>query len=614
MLSQSGMTARGVNTLSVAASDPVDDPDEDAELLPDDMDPDADDFEDVPAASMGDAPAASPQVQYQEAEPQAQEPTYQPAPQAYPAAPHAPVAPAQPDPYQQGYPVPPGPQAAMQPAPGYPPGYPPAAYPQGYPPAQQGMSPMGPQPMGPQAPDLNFGGMQPAAEYPDITPEHVQEFVVRRFFSDDLGLEVSTEPFDMQFMQGNSYEPFNTDRGTGWLNEYLAHMAMDANTRMERLHSENLYRMRERYLRLIQSHCTSIAKSLDVSDDSTYYGRVRFAIEQNRTECLANLDKQVAARREQIEKEWNERLDRAGRAAYERAVADTESKYGQSHRDELQKLESIEKDEIERDYNNSLARLNADRRREAEKLLDMAISATLQELSGVYLVVMRDEKREYIRIQNEMTRFIDDNRKDEKARIEAIAEQNRQSRRAEEVRNEFAAKVKAMAQEFEAKKALLQADLDGINREHDEDMRRIESEWQGRLNLEKARSAELQQKVDDLTDKLSQVDAVRDESVRRQLAQKDEEKEDLKRQLDHMVEVNKRSNMISVFLVAAIAIAMIGIGFILGSILNVRRTSKLEQENFQQYYQSGQGSQAGRGASGTDSIFPGISFDFGDGT
>ena len=623
MLAQSGMSARGVNTLSVSqGADPVD-MDDDAEPLPDDMDPDADDFDDVPAATMGGQAPAAPAYQ----EPQAPAP-YQEAPQpAY--QPQAPVQPV-----QEGYPqYPQGDGQYQQPAypqqpvpPVYPQGqgqYPPEGYVQqpAYPqqpvqqpayPQQPAMSPMGPQPMGPAAPDLNFGG-QPAAEYPDITPEHVEEFVSRRFFSDDLALEVSTEPFDLQFMQGNTYEPFNTDRGTGWLNEYLSHMARDANTRMERLHAENLYRMRERYLRLIQSHCTSIAKSLDVSDDSTYYGRVRFAIEQNRNECLANLDKQVAARRDQIEREWNDRLDRAGRAAYERAVADTESKYGQSHRDELQKLESIEKDEIERDYNNSMARLNADRRREAEKLLDMAISATLQELSGVYLMVMRDEKREYIRIQNEMTRFIDDNRKDEKARIDAIAEQNRQSNRAEEVRNEFAAKIKSMAAEFEMKKTMLQADIDGINREHDADLRRMESEWQGRLNAERSKNADLQQLVDDLTAKLTDFDHNKDEAVKKKMESLDAEKEDWGRQMDHIIEVNKRSNMISSFLLVAIAIAAIGIGFILGSILNVRRTSQIEQDSVRAYYQ--QAGEDGKSdipaLDALDTIAPGIYFDFG---
>ena len=607
VLAQSGMSARGVNTLSVAQSAPVvDDPDNDAEPLPDDMEPDADDeFDDVPAASMGAPAGAPPAPAYQESTPMP------PAPQTPPeAAYQPPVQQAQPAYPPEGYPQyqqPPEAQYPQQPPQGY---APQPAYPQAQP-GMAPMSPMGPQPMGPQAPDLNFGG-QPVAEYPDITQEHVEEFVSRKFFSDDLALEVSTEPFDLQFLQGNSYEPFNTDRGPGWLNEYLSHMARDANTRMERLHSENLYRMRERYLRLIQSHCTSIAKSLDVSDDSTYYGRVRFAIEQNRSENLANLDKQVATRREQIEREWNERLDRAGRAAYERAVADTESKYGQSHRDELQKLESIEKDEIERDYNNSMARLNMDRRREAEKLLDMAISATLQELSGVYLMVMRDEKREYIRIQNEMTRFIDDNRKDEKARIDALAEQNRQSNRAEEVRNEFAAKIKAMAAEFDMKKTMLQADIDGINREHDADIRRMESEWQGRLNAERAKSEDLQRMVDDLTEKLTDFDHSKDEAVRKKMESLDAEKEDWGRQMDHIIEVNKRANMISSFLLVAIAIAAIGIGFILGSILNVRKTSQAEQDSLRAYYdQAGARDEDDIPAlDALNTIVPGIYFDF----
>ena len=89
-------------------------------------------------------------------------------------------------------------------------------------------------------------------EYDDLTEAVVEDYVTRQFYSDDLGLEISTQPFDMQFLHGNAYVPFNEDRGSGWLNEYLSNLAKDANVRMERMHNENLFRMRERYMRIIQ--------------------------------------------------------------------------------------------------------------------------------------------------------------------------------------------------------------------------------------------------------------------------------------------------------------------------------------------------------------------------
>ena len=116
-----------------------------------------------------------------------------------------------------------------------------------------------------------------------------------------------------------------------------------------------------------------------------------------------------------------------------------------------------------------------------------------------------------------------------------------------------------------------------------------------------------------MTAKLTDFDHNKDEAVKKKMESLDAEKEDWGRQMDHIIEVNKRSNMISSFLLVAIAIAAIGIGFILGSILNVRRTSRIEQDSVRAYYQ--QAGEDGKSdipaLDALDTIAPGIYFDFG---
>lgn len=421
-------------------------------------------------------------------------------------------------------------------------------------------------------------------EYEDITEDVVQDFVVRKFYSDDLGLEVSTQPFDAQFLHGNAYLPFNENRGAGWLNEYLSNIAKDANTRMERMHNENLFRMRERYMRLIQNHCANIARSLDISDDSTQYGKMRFAIEQNKTDNLNMIEESIAEKKDQLETSWNRKLRQIGDEAAAEAMRQYEERYGRTHDNDIFNLESREKDEIERDYQNSLKRMNEDRRAEASKLLDLAVSETLKEMSTLYLRVLRDEKKEYIRLQNEMTRFIDDNRKDEKARIDALAEENRQVKKANEVRRDYTAKIKAMSAEFDMKKTILQADIDRMQREHDAELRNFQSEWDTRLAEEKNKNAELQAQIDDLLSKYADLDEKKSREYESRIKQlEDQNADDLVRE-GHIIESHKRANTISVFLVVAILIASLGIGFMVGSILNVRKTSQIEQKQIYQQY------------------------------
>lgn len=421
-------------------------------------------------------------------------------------------------------------------------------------------------------------------EYEDVTEDVVKDFVVRKFYSDDLGLEVSTQPFDAQFLHGNSYLPFNEDRGTGWLNEYLANIAKDANTRMERMHNDNLFRMRERYMRLIQGHCANIARSLDITDDSTQYGRIRFAIEQNKADNLDMVDQSIMSKRDALEDSWARKLDQVGAEAAAAARQQYIDRYGRSHDNEIFQLESREKDEIERDYQNSLKRMNEDRRFEASKLLDMSVNQTLKDMADLYLKVLRDEKREYIRLQNEMTCFIDDNRKDEKARIEALAEENRQVKKANEVRKDYTAKIKAMAAEFDMKKTMLQADIDRITHEHDVVLENSKNEWLAKLEEEQAKNRTLQGQLDDLLDKYASLDDKKKAEYESRVAELEQINKAKSEDIEHIVETHKHSNSVTIMLIVAIVVAALGAGFMFGSIMNVRKTSQIEQQGVYQQY------------------------------
>lgn len=423
-------------------------------------------------------------------------------------------------------------------------------------------------------------------EYDDVTEDVVNDFVVRKFYSDDLGLEVSTQPFDAQFLHGNSYLPFNENRGTGWLNEYIANLAKDANTCMERMHNENLFRMRERYMRLIQAHCKSISDLLDTGNDTTQYGRIKLAIEQNKSDNIAQVEASVAGKRDQLEDSWEHKLEQIGDEAAAEAKQQYIDRYGKAHDNDICQLESHEKDEIERDYQNSIRCMNEERRNEASKMLDLAVNTTLTDMANLQLRVLRDEKKEYIRLQNQITCFIDDNRKDEKARIEALAEENRQVKKANEVRADYTAKIKAMSAEFDMKKTVLQADIDKLSHDHELELASKESDWASKLTDEKTKSQALQNQVDTLLEKYADLDTQKKqeyESRVSELEQLNKTKED---DINHIIDTHKKANAVSVVLIIAIMIAALGAGFMCGSIMNVRKTSQIEQQSVYEQYQN----------------------------
>lgn len=414
--------------------------------------------------------------------------------------------------------------------------------------------------------------------YEDVlTQESVRDFAVRKFYSDDLGLEVSSQPFDAQFMHGNAWLPFNENRGAGWLNENLSNLAKDGNVRMERLHAENLYRLREKYMRIIQSHCESIAKTLDVSDESTQFGQLRYAIEANKDENINSISESIEPKRRQLDENWERTLERVGEAAKAAAIQQHEDRYGKQHKADIMNLEAHEKDEIERDYNNAIKRMNDDRKAEATKLLDIAINSTLKKLSDIYLRVLQQERKEYIRIQDQMTTFIDENRKNEVARIKALEEENKQYNKAEEVRKEYASKIKALSAEFEGNTTKLQAEVNKMRIDHENEIRLRTSEYDKAIKAEKEKTADVQRQLDELLNKYAELENEKKAEYSDRITQLQRQNESIRSDLDHVTESHKRSNKIAIWATVVAIIAAIGAGFMLGSILNVRRSSDAEK-------------------------------------
>lgn len=415
-------------------------------------------------------------------------------------------------------------------------------------------------------------------EYDPFDRDTIEDIVTRKFYSDDLGIEISTKPFDARFMHGNPYIPFDENRGDSWLDKQLSNMAKDGNVRMQRLHSENLYKLREQYMSIMQDSCEEIVKSVSVSNDETEFGKIKAIIEGNRSSAIESLDNNVSDKIQKAEQQWQDTLKIIGERAASEAIAAHELSFGPQHKHDIQKIKSYARDDIDRVYRNDIKRLNEDRRATATKQLDLAINRTLDELSKSYLNVLQKERKEYVRLQNEMTKFADENRKNELARIEVLAEENRLNNKAEEIRTEYASTIKAMAAEFESRESQLREDINTLRFERENELKRTVSSWSKQVDNEKAKTNDVQEKFNDLLDKYKDLSENKDVEYADRMQHLKEENNSYKDELEHMASVHKRSNRIAILFVVAAVIAAIGAGFMLGSLLNIRRTSQAEQD------------------------------------
>lgn len=425
------------------------------------------------------------------------------------------------------------------------------------------------------------------AEDEDIIPDDlITEVITRKFYSDDLGLEATTEPFDVQFLHGNPYIPFDENRGDGFLDQYLNQMARNANAEMKRLHQDNLFRMREFYFHLISAHCEEIQQQLDTSDATTQFGRLFDSLRQQKISNESELEQTVEEERAKLEKDWEQKLTMIGEEAAADAKRSYRERFGNQHDAEVNAVELNLQDKIEQAYQNNIRTMNQNRKIEASKRMDYGINKALQEVTKMYMELLQKENERYHELADEMQAYVDANRKDEIARSQALAEELSQKNKADEVLKEYTEKMKNLSAEFDLKVRSLQTDLAKMERDNEAKLQNKDDEWSAKLDDANDRNKELQDQLDRLLDKYSRLDEFKDQEYQARLQTLQNEKTVMESQYNHVVSVHKKNNTVSALLVVAIAIVMLASGFIIGSFINIKYDTEDTSKQIQQQIES----------------------------
>lgn len=418
-----------------------------------------------------------------------------------------------------------------------------------------------------------------------IPEDFSDKVVVRKFYSEDLGLEVTSEPFDAQFMQNNPYVPFEEHREPGWINEQLNEMSRSANVELSRMHRENQWQLRERFFKLMSLACERIRSDLDIHDGSTQYGQMYEQIQRNRQSALEGIDRRVMQRKEEIERNWRQRLQEVGMDAARRAQHDYRERYGRQHDLEIYNIEAAERASIEDDYHDALHELFERRRIEAASLQDLSMTEVLDELSDMYLTSLADERARYQELDEGMRRFVDAHRQEDVARAATMAEDLRQTEKADKVLAEQTAKMQSLSEEYRQKRESLLEEIENIKRENAQALASLKEAHEQDEARWKKEKEELIQRYDELLARYQDLDKTKEAEFAGRVQQMRDTNDMLEDRLSNVMEVHRRSNLLSVFLLVACVIAALTIGFIGGEYINTQRRTALEQQKILEEYQ-----------------------------
>ena len=408
-----------------------------------------------------------------------------------------------------------------------------------------------------------------AEEETVVSPEDFSAAIKRKFYSDDLRLEVSTEPFDAQFLHQNPPVLFEEHRSEGWLNNYLNELSRDANLELTKLHHDHLFSLRNDFYTLMGLHAETIAHELDPDLPDTQYGQLSEALKRKRIDDTNNVAEEVSRRRGEVDKSWNSSLETVGERAKQAAQAAYEQRYGAAHKDELFRIEPAVRDEIENAYVDNVRDMNERRRADAGKRMDYGITEALKDVSERYQALAKDEAAAYGRWRDRINAFLDDHRKDDFAHDKALADELAQSEKADKVMADYTERLQAQAAEFAAKASAMKEETEQTKRECAKQIADLNAAHELQVAKLDGEANLLQGRIDGLVTKYAELDEKKSAEYEKRITTYEDEQKAMGIHVDQLVAAHKHANVVGVALACVAIVASLAIGVIVGSNLNL---------------------------------------------
>ena len=316
--------------------------------------------------------------------------------------------------------------------------------------------------------------------------------LARRFLSEDLDLAVSLEEFDATFAIGRPAVEINVPEGASeWLGDQVAQLNRQANADLSRLRSRHEDELRTLWVNLMSKHAEQVIKDVAMDKEGARFTLLREGVERRHLEREEEKDERVRARRAEIRSAHEEAAAQAGR----QAAMHAEIQYKERHRPRMEREQSDAVAEIERVIENArdhdLQEMHRLRRRSAQLKMQVGASRIFEVLAEKQSEQLDAEQELLSSCLENIQRIVDDNRKNDVSRVEALAEYQRTTDEVGDLRREHEARVAALQEDHRARTQRLKEELE---RDRQEAVARQESrdeQWQHSLNVahEQIRSA-----------------------------------------------------------------------------------------------------------------------------
>lgn len=408
-------------------------------------------------------------------------------------------------------------------------------------------------------------GQQEYFDDREVTEEEVRATIARRFLSEDLDLPVDLETFEVNFNTSSPIVTFPVEEdATDWLGQHVNQLARQANTELEQLHLNNQDSLRELWVSLMSNHIEQVIADVSPDREGAYYHRLMSAARADRDALKRESPAQIAAARKALNERYEADAASRGEQAKEQAILRYREQNRPRHEREIAEIGLATERVMEESFDGATQTILEMRRRDANARIDLGKTKILD-----VLMERQQEQREaeeaLLRSWSvQMTEFVDENRKEDIARSEALAAQLSRDTQVADLKAEHAAGVQEMRANQESKIAELNEDIRRIRQDALDELAAREQTWQHQLNLKDKDNEKVNTRVQDLVNQMGTLKDTYKDQYEQRIATLKADKESAEQALLNNSAMMSGFSRNYMAMMIIMFLAVLAVGFIIG--------------------------------------------------
>ena len=402
--------------------------------------------------------------------------------------------------------------------------------------------------------------------------EAVRNTMARRFLDEDLGFTVDLTPFEALFGRelddpvGFTLDHLDADN---WLDSQMKLLSQQANDTLVDQRRRDIEELRDLFFSLVSNTGDEIAAKMSTAQSAdNIWSQTLAEADANANKSREALVDIVGAQRAAIIKDYEQKREEVAHSELVHARARYDDQNRASLDRQLSELEPKLRSSIDDAYAIRKREILDARKTAAQASFDASVTKVMDYLIQKRSEQMTREAELMEQFRTQMGEFLDENRKEDIARAEALREQLARQNIVNEKSAEFAAREKELHDQIARERDEAEKRLRAAQDERDEIIARMNQEKETAL----AQAQEEIKRANERTEQeAARVNVVREEISRQyesQVAFLENDQKTLMAQMNRESVTSKRANRLYVAFAVLVALAFLALGTIAGMLLH----------------------------------------------